>query len=193
MEIWLLSRHPVYWAYIFSKSSPNGNYQWSCKNSIKLKKFDECFLFQNGKLLIIYVYSTKSGLIVLEIFDEKLHNYCFIESEKEERLFFSGPNHKTKSYNSYILNPHTHTLDKPPNNDVLHDIYPATYEYWKSTCSINDTINIISDYIITIDTNHLSIQRLSQNETWKSYIELKERYYRNTYTYFNKNEIMQFI
>ncbi|RIB22239.1 hypothetical protein C2G38_2033726 [Gigaspora rosea] len=123
-----------------------------------------------------------------ENFDEDLHNFCFIGSGKEERLFFSGPHSETKSYNSYILNPHTHTFDKPPNNDVLHDIYPVTYE---SYYSIN-SFNIISDYIIKIDTNHLSIQRLSQNEIWKSYIELKERCYGNTYTYFNKNEIIQF-
>ncbi|KAF0437534.1 transient receptor potential cation channel subfamily a member 1-like [Gigaspora margarita] len=61
------------------------------------------------------------------------------------------------------------------------------------TNSINDSINIISDYIIKIDTNHLSIQRLSQNEIWKRYIEFEERYFGNTYTYFNKNKIMQFI
>ncbi|KAF0448581.1 transient receptor potential cation channel subfamily a member 1-like [Gigaspora margarita] len=249
-DLVIVKKIPVYRAYIFSKSKSNGKHQWTCKNSIELKKFDNSYLFQNGKLLLIlemactnyvvmqwdlitrkfdmqyilnwnieattiylmklnndntllavvvldrsfrmvvYVYSTKSGFIVAtKIFDERLHNFCFIGAGKEERLFFSGSHNETKNYNSYILNPHTHTLDKPPENHVLYDIYPVEYQNFKSI----GFINIISDYIIKNETTHLSIQRLSQYGKWKNYTELKEHYYGNTYTYFNTKEIMRFM
>ncbi|KAF0558233.1 transient receptor potential cation channel subfamily a member 1-like [Gigaspora margarita] len=137
----------------------------------------------------IYVYSAKSGRIIAnKTFDEELHNFCFIGSGKEERLFFSGPHHDKRSYRSYVLNPYnTHTLNKSSDTYVLQDIYPVTYQNYRSIGSI------ISDFVINIDMNGLSIQRLSQNKEWKNYIERKERYYNSAYTYFNVREIRQFI
>ncbi|KAF0449992.1 transient receptor potential cation channel subfamily a member 1-like [Gigaspora margarita] len=136
----------------------------------------------------VYVYSTKSGILMANSrkFSD-LHNFCFIGSGNEERLFYSCTH--GESYNSYLLNPHTHTLDKPPDNDVLSDIYPVTYQNYESIGSIN----IISDYIIKIDAINLSIQRLSQNKNWKNYLKRKERYYGNMHTYFNTKEIRQFL
>ncbi|RIB08594.1 hypothetical protein C2G38_2146977 [Gigaspora rosea] len=125
---------------------------------------------------------------VFETFDEELHNFCFIGSGEEERLFFSGPHHDKRSYRSYVLNPYnTHTLDKSSDTYVLQDIYPVTYQNYKSIGSI------ISDYVIKIDMNKLSIQRLSKNKDWKIFIERKERYYNSAYTYFNVREIRRFI
>ncbi|KAF0449993.1 transient receptor potential cation channel subfamily a member 1-like [Gigaspora margarita] len=237
----------VFRAYIFSKSKSDGIHQWTCKYSIELGEpgdYDNCSVFQNGKLFIasnrsyiimqwdlitqkfemqyildlnsyvleltmelnsdntllavacnemVYVYSTKSGILVANRnFDKEvnaLHNFCFIGSGNEERLFYSGRNATKKNYNSYLLNPHTHTLDRPPDYDVLSDIYPVTYQNYVSIGSIN----IVSDYIIKIDASNLSIQRLSQNKNWKNYLKLKERYYGNMYTYFDTKEIRRFL
>ncbi|KAF0509353.1 hypothetical protein F8M41_018592 [Gigaspora margarita] len=125
---------------------------------------------------------------IVKMFDELLYNnFCFIGLREEERLFFSGPHNDLKSYNSYILNPRIHRLNKPPNTHVLRDIYFPTYQNYQSI----GPINIVSDYIIKINNNYLSIQRLSQHENWKNYIESKERYVVNPL--FNVKEIKQFI
>ncbi|KAF0470319.1 hypothetical protein F8M41_025387 [Gigaspora margarita] len=119
----------------------------------------------------VYVYLTKSGVMVVNtnVDAKHLYDFHFIGSGEEERLFFS-------SENSYVLNPYTLSLDKFHDN---HAIY-----------------NMISDYIIKIDDkNHLSIQRLSQNEIWKNYLEREERCHSNAYIYpyFNIKEIMPFV
>ncbi|KAF0558404.1 transient receptor potential cation channel subfamily a member 1-like [Gigaspora margarita] len=98
-------------------------------------------------------------------------NFWFIGSGEEERLFLSG------SHNSYILNPRTHTLDKSPDTDVLHDIYHVAFND-KSIGPINIIdYSIISDYIIKNDGNYLLIQKLSQNEIWIEHLKHKEYYY----------------
>ncbi|RIB23015.1 hypothetical protein C2G38_915428 [Gigaspora rosea] len=61
----------------------------------------------------VHVYSTKTGMMIANRkFDERLHNFCFIGSKENERLFFSGPNNKTKSYNFYLLNHYIYSQDK---------------------------------------------------------------------------------
>ncbi|RIB28995.1 hypothetical protein C2G38_2239200, partial [Gigaspora rosea] len=118
----------------------------------------------------VYIYLTKSGVMVVNtnIDAERLYNFHFIGSE-EERLFFSCDN-------SYVLNPYTQSLDKFHDNHVIYDI--------------------VSDYIIKIDdNNHLSIQRLFQNEIWKIILEREERCHSNIYiySYFDIKEIMPFV
>ncbi|KAF0416730.1 transient receptor potential cation channel subfamily a member 1-like [Gigaspora margarita] len=132
---------------------------------------------------LIYVYSTESGIAVANnSFKETLHNFCFIGS-KEEQLHFSGPRHNKKSYNSYILNPYTL---KPPKAYVLHDIYSPTYENYEDY-----PINIISDFIITIENSNLSIQRLSHNKSWQNHLQYKEHHVGSTL--FNIKEVNQII
>ncbi|KAF0384962.1 transient receptor potential cation channel subfamily a member 1 isoform x2 [Gigaspora margarita] len=152
------------------------------------------------KFCLVYVYSTESGLMIAsrKFNESSIHNFRFIGSREEERLFFSGPQYDTKTYNSYILNPLTHILDKPPDSHVLRDIYPVNYDTYAESLMINPygspysiVLNIISDYIITIDNNNLSIQRLSQNENWINYLKLKEAYMGDTF--YNVKEIKQFI
>ncbi|RIB19933.1 hypothetical protein C2G38_2305614 [Gigaspora rosea] len=115
---------------------------------------------------LAYVYSTKSGE-----FDVKWHDFCFIGLREEERLFFSGESYEAENYNSYILNPRN-ILNKSPSINVLNDIYSPTYQ----NCQSFVPINIISDYMIEFDKDHLSIRRLSQYERWKNYLECKEHY-----------------
>ncbi|KAF0559045.1 transient receptor potential cation channel subfamily a member 1-like [Gigaspora margarita] len=141
---------------------------------------------------IVFIYSTKSGRLIANrmINDIPARNHWlgFISSGEDERLFVSGPQHDTKKFVSYLLNPHTHTFEKSPDRHALRDIYFPTFDednhlFW--------TFNIISDYIIKIDDNNLSIQKLSQNENWKNYLRVKEPYMGNTF--FNVKEIKQFI
>ncbi|KAF0543990.1 transient receptor potential cation channel subfamily a member 1-like [Gigaspora margarita] len=128
---------------------------------------------------VVCVYLTKSGMM--------------IANREEERLFLSVQNYETKSHNSYILNPRTHTLDKPPDTHVLHGIYHVAFNS-KSIGPINIIdYSIISDYIIKNDVNYFLIQKLSQNDIWIEYLKNKEQNYGNSYTYFNIKEIMQFI
>ncbi|KAF0438403.1 hypothetical protein F8M41_004251 [Gigaspora margarita] len=130
----------------------------------------------------IHVYSTESGdLVAHGSFKESLHNFCFIGSI-EKQLFFSGPRYDTKKYNSYILNPHT--LKPQGNKNFLH-IYSPTYENYREY-----QYNITSDFIINLDINDLSIQRLSHNESWKIHFQNQKRYMSNTF--FNMKEIKQF-
>ncbi|RIB04599.1 hypothetical protein C2G38_2048308 [Gigaspora rosea] len=138
---------------------------------------------------VVCVYLTKS-----EIYDEYMRYFCFIGSGEEERLFFSCMHlFEPNSHNSYILNPRTHILDKPPDTHVLHDIYHVAFND-KSIGPINIIdYSVISDYIIKRDNNYLLIQKLSQNDIWIEYLKNKEQYYGNSYTYFNVKEIMQFI
>ncbi|KAF0520414.1 hypothetical protein F8M41_016344 [Gigaspora margarita] len=145
----------------------------------------------------VSIYLTKSGLMVAtRNFDKYLSNFCFIGLGEEERLFLSFETYgEKKSRDSYILNPRTHSLDKSPDTHVLYDIYNVAFND-KSIGPINiRDYDIISDYIIknNKNKNFLSIQRLSKNDIWKSYLERKEDYYGNTYTYFNVKEIMQFL
>ncbi|RIB22916.1 hypothetical protein C2G38_2172654 [Gigaspora rosea] len=48
----IIKENPVYRAYIFSKSKSDGIHKWTCKYSIELRKFDQCSVFQSGKLFI---------------------------------------------------------------------------------------------------------------------------------------------
>ncbi|RIB23528.1 hypothetical protein C2G38_2139706 [Gigaspora rosea] len=159
---------------------PNSNLDHDCLVDLQMKLNSDSSLFaityeayakyedRRVSFCNVYVYSTKTGrMIANRKFDEGLHNFCFIGSKEKERLLFSGPNYEKKSYNFYILNPYKRTLDKSSENDVLQDIYAATFENYKSIGSIN----IIFDYIIKNDNNQLSIQKLSQNEIWKNYLE----------------------
>ncbi|RIB05665.1 hypothetical protein C2G38_576680 [Gigaspora rosea] len=153
------------------------------------------------KFCLVYVYSTESGLMIAsrKFNDTYSHNFRFIGLREEERLFFSGPQFDTQIYNSYILNPNTHTLDKPPDSHVLRDIYPVNFDtYCAESSKISPygspysiVLNIISDYIININNNNLSIQRLSQNDNWINYLKLKEAYMGETF--YNVKEIKQFI
>ncbi|RIB19866.1 hypothetical protein C2G38_2180755, partial [Gigaspora rosea] len=140
--------------------------------------------------LAVYVYSTKSGTEIAnktfsneydEFFD--FHKFCFIGSREKERLLISIRNRETNDYIIYILNPLTYTLDKPPDTNVLHDILSQNYE-------------VISDYIIKIDNNNLSIKRLSQNEIRKIiyklksaiYLDVPKEYAGDAYTWIVTNE-----
>ncbi|KAF0526857.1 hypothetical protein F8M41_013972 [Gigaspora margarita] len=106
----------------------------------------------NDRKNAVYVYSTKSGrMAATKTFDEELHNFFLIKLSEEEHLFFSGPQHSSKSYNSYILNPLTFTLNESPGTDILHGLCSPTYQDDESI----GPINIISDYIIKLNNNHL--------------------------------------
>ncbi|KAF0540706.1 transient receptor potential cation channel subfamily a member 1-like [Gigaspora margarita] len=129
----------------------------------------------------IHVYSTESGAVVAHSsFEESLHNFCFIGTA-EEQLFFSGS--KLFEYNSYILNPHTL---KPQDTKYFLHIYSPTSENYHEY-----QYHIISDFIINLDINDLSIKRLSHNENWKIHLQNQERYVSNTF--FNIKEIKQFV
>ncbi|KAF0551562.1 hypothetical protein F8M41_023131 [Gigaspora margarita] len=134
-------------------------------------------LESDGRRLIC-VYSTESGAVVAyNSFKENLHNFCFIGPY----LFFSGSQYSTKIYNSYILNPHT--LKPQDTKDFLH-IYSPKYEDYVE-------YKIISDFIIKQDINYLSIQRLSNNEYWKSYLQVQKCHVSDSF--FNIKEIKQFV
>ncbi|KAF0551560.1 transient receptor potential cation channel subfamily a member 1-like [Gigaspora margarita] len=127
---------------------------------------------------LIYVYSMESGTIVAHnSFKENLHNFCFIGPY----LFFFGSQCSTEIYNSYLLD--SHTLKPQETKDFLH-IYSPKYENYKE-------YKIISDYIIKQDINYLSIQRLSCNEYWKSYLQVQKCHVSDSF--FNIKEIKQFV
>ncbi|KAF0526861.1 wd-40 repeat protein [Gigaspora margarita] len=125
----------------------------------------------------------KNGCLIIISPSLDYRAHVFLKSKSSANI--NG--HAKISYNSYILNPRTYTLDESPDTDVLHDIYSPTYQDYKSIGSIN----IISDYIIKINNNNLSIQKLSQNKSWKNYLNSKEHYISDTF--FNVKEIKHFV
>ncbi|RIB19861.1 hypothetical protein C2G38_2035727 [Gigaspora rosea] len=166
---------PVYRTYIFSSSKFNGKYQWTCKNSIELEKYYrdyKCKINKNGTLFMYFDTPHKHLVMRITYFI----NFVLLV-QKKKRLLITFLNQKTMKYVTYILNPLTYTLDKPPDSNVLHDILCQN--------------GVINDYIIKIDKNDLLIKRLSQNENWKNYLQNKERYVGSSF--FNTKEIKQFI
>ncbi|KAF0536658.1 transient receptor potential cation channel subfamily a member 1-like [Gigaspora margarita] len=52
-DLVIITRQPIYRAYIFSKSNINGKQKWTCKNSIELaKNSTSCHISKKGKLFL---------------------------------------------------------------------------------------------------------------------------------------------
>ncbi|KAF0561206.1 transient receptor potential cation channel subfamily a member 1-like [Gigaspora margarita] len=177
-------------------------YVYSTKSGIMLANwmFEEHILnfrfIGSGKEERLFFYGLSSDIESCSsyILNSRTHTLESINTDtrsKKVEEFFYNPSEDMETCNpkiqdSTIRNTHAYySLDI----DILHDIYPSKHkDYIKKK---NQGI-IIADFIIKIYENNLSIQRLSQNVSWKNYLHsYKKQYVGNTY--FNIEEIKQFM
>ncbi|KAF0427528.1 hypothetical protein F8M41_006009 [Gigaspora margarita] len=196
-DLAIVKGDPVYRAYIFSKSNSNGKHKWTCKNSIELEKFYRCFISKKGKLFMCFgtpfvisqwdLITQKFDVQYILNWDLKRSDFLGLQIELNSDITLLAMASCMGGISVvYIYLTKSGMMSR--YDQFPCDIYPATYENYKSLGIIT------SDYIIDNNNNYLSIQRLSRNESWKKYLKRKEYYdYDNIYTYFSIKETKEFI